>query len=379
MNGKTTAPAAGGARSQPDVVRRWVPVIALAVAVVAAVTDPAGWVELGVLGVAVAVFVLWARVSQLPTLGLTVAVLVPVAFVQRSGQLEPAMFLVALLALVVAGWEDSRWRVGIACVVAAASPAVIAVLQPAGNHLAWGIWMIGVVFSAVIGRGVYRQQRLIGQLEFARRQLALQAQAEERRRIARDVHDLVGQGLAAVLVQVTSARHVLRRDTAAADEALAAAEEVGRRSMRELRGTLTLLRSADDDAAPLPLPELVELGALVESARRDGLAVEYRSTGDLERVDTAVGLALYRIAQEALHNAARHAPHAGTIVAATVTPSSVALEVDSVGALAGSDAGRPRYGLVGMRERAATVGGELQAGPTADGWRVFCRVPVGSQ
>jgi len=359
------------------VVRRGVLFIAIAVVVVAALTDPEGWIELVVIGVGVAVFVLWERRPSLPVTVLTVGVLVPVALAQLSGGLEPVMFLASLLAVAVAGWEQSPWRAGIACLAAVVSPVVIAALQPAEDHIAAGIWVIGVAFPALIGRAVYRQEQLADQLEAARRQLAVQAHAEERRRIARDIHDLVGHGLAGVLLQVTGARHVLRRDTEAADEALAAAEEAGRRSMHELRGTVAMLRDEDQSAVALPLPDLAELGALVDSARHDGLAVEYQLTGDLQRVDPAVGLALYRIAQEALLNAARHAPHASTVIAATVGASSVALEVVSLGALASAtDAGRPKYGLTGMRERAVTVGGELHAGPTPQGWRVLCRVPV---
>lgn len=256
-------------------------------------------------------------------------------------------------------------------------PAALRDPEPADDRIAWGIWVVGVAFPALISRGVYRQKQLTAQLLTARRQLELQAQAEERRRIARDVHDLVGHGLSGVLLQVAGARHVLRRDPDAAEQALAVAEEVGRRSMHELRATVAMLRGADETATHVPLPDLSGLGALVDAARRDGLTVELCSAGDLEAVDPAVGLALFRIAQEALVNAARHAPHAATVVAATVTGEAVALEVDSRGALsAPTDRDRPRYGLIGMRERAATVGGELEARPTAEGWRVRCRVPV---
>ena len=220
-----TAAATGpGQHRQPDVVCRYAPLVALAVAVVAAVTDPAGWVGLVMLAAAVALFVLWQRWPALPAPVLAAGVLVLVAVAQLSGLLSLAMFLVAVAAVIVARSEGPPWRIGAVCLALVASPAVIVALQPSGNRIAWGIWVIGIAFSAVIGRGMYRQERLSDELEAARLQLAVQAQAEERRRIARDVHDLVGHGLAAVLMQVTSARHVLRRDTDAAEEALAAAE-----------------------------------------------------------------------------------------------------------------------------------------------------------
>ena len=104
-------------------------------------------------------------------------------------------------------------------------------------EVAVGIWSVAIVFIWVIGRAVVRQERLVVELEGTRHQLAQQALLTERRRIARDVHDFVGHGLAAVMLQVTSPRHVLRRDVDAAEEALRSAEEVGRRSMQELRRT----------------------------------------------------------------------------------------------------------------------------------------------
>lgn len=308
---------------------------------------------------------------------LILGVLVPVIVVQLSGQLELAMFLVSLLAVVVAGWEDSPWLAGAGCAAAVATPLLVAALQPPDDRVAWGIWMIGVAFPAVIGRAVHRQERLTAQLEAARRELAHQGLLEERRRIARDIHDLVGHGLAAVLLQVTSARHVLRRDIEAVDEALATAEEVGRRSMTELRRTVALLRREDDSAVAPPLPDLAGLPGLIDDARRDGLAIEYHTTGDPQAVEPAAGLALYRIAQEALLNATRHAPRARTRIAVSVTAEQASLEVASIGLLANQpDGDRPRYGLVGMRERAATVGGAVQAGPFDEGWRVCARVPV---
>jgi signal transduction histidine kinase len=367
-----------GTRRRPDVLRRSVPFVAVAVATVAAGTDSSGWVELVGLVVALGLFVVWARWLVLPTPALAAGVLLAVAWSQRSGQLEPAMFLVALVAVIVAARDGSRTWVGV-CLVLVASPAVIVALQPSSNRINWKIWVIGIAFSVVIGRGMYRQGRLRDQLDAARAELARQAQAEERRRIARDVHDLVGHGLAAVLLQVAGARHVLRRDVDGADAALATAEIVGRRSMTELRNTLTLLRNADEKAAA-PLPDLAQLGGLIESARGEGLAVDYRASGELGVVPPAAGLTLYRIAEEALHNAVRYAPRANTVVTVTVTAAAAELLVESVGGtVTPADGGRPRYGLVGMRERAALVGGDLEVGPTADGWRVAAWVPVTSQ
>jgi signal transduction histidine kinase len=362
-------------RAHPDALRAWVPVLGAALVLVAAFTDPAGWARLAVLVLPVALLALWAWWPRLPLPVLAIGVIVPVVVAQLTGGLEPSMFLVSLLAFIAGRWEDSRWQLGLACLAVVVTPVVVVLLQPANNRIAWQIWIIGITFPVVLGRIVRSQERLTRQLGEARRQLAIQAQAEARRRIARDIHDVVGQSLAGVLVQVASARHVLRRDVDGAEAALIAAETAGRRALGELRGTVSLLRS-DEEAVGLPLPEFGRLGALVDSVRGNGLEVDYREHGDLDRVEPAVGVALYRIAQEALHNAMQHAPRAATSMVVTVTGSSVALQVDTIGRGAPpTDHDRPRYGLIGMRERAAAVGGTLHAGPTPQGWQVRCEVP----
>ena len=158
--------------------------------------------------------------------------MIPVVLAQRDGQLEPLMFDASLLAVgrralvALARSPRCRW----AC-SRRPRPSRRALIQDPAE-LAVGIWILGVTFPWMIGRAVARQLQLAAQLDAARRELARQAVLTERRRIARDVHDLVGHGLAAVMLQVTSARHVLRRDPAAAEEALRSAEEVGRRSMQ---------------------------------------------------------------------------------------------------------------------------------------------------
>jgi signal transduction histidine kinase len=247
------------------------------------------------------------------------------------------------------------------------------------SEVAVVIWIMGIAFPWIVGRAFARHGELAAELEDTRRELQQQALLAERRRIARDVHDLVGHGLAAVMLQVTSARHVLRRDIAAAEDALRSAEEVGRRSMQELRRTVALLRSDDDIGVAPPLPSAAEIPALVDEARAGGLAVELHTRGDLARIPPGIGVAVYRIAQEALANAARHAPRARTVLGLELTNGRVALVAETSGpvvAMPASERERPRYGLIGMQERATALGGELVAGPIPGGWRVSCRLPV---
>jgi signal transduction histidine kinase len=360
-----------------DELRRLVPGIALAAAVLAAVTDSSWTVDLVLAGVPVAAFGLWAFRRDVPLPLVAVAVIVPVVAAQRSGQLEPLFFEVSLLAFVVARWSSSLRTAMALGVLAAATPVAVSLVQNP-SEIAVAIWIIGIVFPWVLGRAFARQAQLTTQLEAAQGELAEQALLAERRRIARDVHDFVGHGLAAVMLQVTSARHVLRRDPASAEEALRSAEAVGRLSMEELRRTVGLLRSEDEAGVAPPLPSAEEVAALVEHARAAGLAVELRTRGDLARVPQTVGVAVYRIAQEALANAARHAPRARTVLELELAGGQVRLVAETSGQVAApaADGERPRYGLVGMRERAVALGGELTAGPTPEGWRVSCRLPL---
>lgn len=369
-----------GARVVSDEVKRIVPVVAVAVAIVAALTSPSTVGELILMAIPPAALAAWTFVARVPLPVVAIAVLAPVVAVQHSGHHEPIMFAASLLAFVVACWIDSLALSLVLGLLAVAAPIVVGAIETSGN-LSVGIWIVGIAFPWLIGRAIHRQMQLAAALEATRRELAEQAMLEERRRIARDVHDFVGHGLAAVMLQVTSARHVLRRDPAAAEEALRAAEDVGRRSMRELRRTVAVLRSDDSDGgvAP-PVPTAEEISGLVAEARAGGLDVELQVCGDLDALEAGVGLALHRIAQEALANAARHAPHARTVLEISVGSAEALFVANTVGPVTpvapGADGERRSYGVVGMRERATALGGELSAGPTVDGWRVSCRLPL---
>jgi signal transduction histidine kinase len=361
-----------------DELRRLIPVFALAVAIVAVVADPGSAADVVLVAVPVVAFSVWAYVTGAPLSAVSVAIVVPVVFAQRSGELEPLMFELSLLGFVVGRWSSSLTAAAALGVLAVAAPVAVGLIQDPAE-VAVPIWIMGIAFPWIVGRAFARHEQLMAELEGTRRELAQQAVLAERRRIARDVHDFVGHGLAAVMLQVTSARHVLRRDVAAAEDALRSAEEVGRRSMQELRRTVALLRCDDETGVAPPLPSVAEIPGLVEEARAGGLAVDLHWQGDLTRLPPSVGVAAYRIAQEALANAARHAPRAHTVLGLELTNGQVELVAATRGPVAAppaSERERPHYGLIGMQERATALGGEFSAGPTPGGWLVTCRIPV---
>jgi signal transduction histidine kinase len=234
-----------------DEVRRLVPPLALVVAVVAVVADPGSTGSMVLAAVPVIAFAAWAWLPRVPIVG--VSVVVVAAFV--GAWVAPLRLSLALGLLTLAG------------------PVIVWLTEPADADLG-GVWLLGIAFPWVVSRAVRRQMELAQQLDATRQELAEQALVAQRREIARDVHDLVGHGLAAMMLHVTGARHVLRRDPDAAEEALRAAEEQGRQSMRELRQTLTFLR--DDEGVAAPVPTTRDISALVDNARAGGLAVELR-------------------------------------------------------------------------------------------------------
>ncbi|HET8620587.1 MAG TPA: sensor histidine kinase [Acidimicrobiales bacterium] len=357
--------------------RRYYLVIPVVIVVVSQLTRPGSLVEVLLLVPAVAAY--WARAlgERLPAELFAAVVLGSVVLaVGWEGNLEGSFFLVTTMVLYTSWTLGSFTRACLLAVVATAVQWWVAELLVPDERIGWAPWAMANIFTFVLGRTLRHQQSLIEQLEDTRRELAEHAVAEERRRIARDLHDLAGHTLAAVLLHVTGARHVLRRDVDEAERALRDAEAVGRSSLDQIRATVAALR-ADELGTDPALPGAADLEILVDDYRRAGLDVDYSVDGDLADLDGPVGTALHRIAREALTNVARHAPGNRVAVSLAATGDGVRLRVvDSGAAAAASPAGGPHFGLVGMAERARAVGGELDAGPSADGWRVEARLPV---
>ncbi|CAN5777584.1 histidine kinase [soil metagenome] len=341
--------------------------------VIAQVIDPGSPVEAASLTVPVAAFALWAWWPRFPPEAFALGVAVPVALVvAHRGHLELAIFLPVLMVLAVGRDVTDGVRAGLILVFATAAVPFVVLTVPAPYEIGWAPWMAAHVFTFLLGRELRRQQHTIDDLNAARQALADEAVAEERRRIARELHDLAGHTLAAMLLHVTGARHVLRRDIDEAERALADSEAVGRRSLDQIRATVTALRS-DEKGTDASLAEPADVIPLVEEYRRAGLVIDLEIDGALDAVSGRVGSGMHRIVREALANVARHAPHNRTRVHIDVAAAggSVRIEVDDVGRRADpSDHGQHTFGVIGMAERARSLGGHCSAGPTEHGWRV---------
>jgi signal transduction histidine kinase len=194
------------------------------------------------------------------------------------------------------------------------------------------------------------------------------AVAAERRQMARELHDVVAHGVSVMLIQAGAARQVVETSPERASEALLTVEATGREAMAELRRLLGVLNDEGEAAALAPQPGLDQLAALIERVRDAGLPTELEVTGTPVALPASVDVTVYRIVQEALTNALRYARRAATLVHLSYEPDQLRVEVLDEGPAApsdGSDGGG--RGLAGMQERAALVGGRIEAGPRLGG------------
>jgi signal transduction histidine kinase len=245
------------------------------------------------------------------------------------------------------------------------------------SMLAVGTWVLGAYVQT---QRRYRRelQERAASAEREREQLARIAVHEERASIARELHDIVAHSVSVMLVGVRGARDALRASPEVAEETLARVERSGEQSLAELRRILALLREPEQRAESHPQPSLTELDELVASYRAAGLPVRLNVVGEPTPLPSGVELSVYRIVQEALTNALKHSDPTNVTVTLAFRDSGLELEVVDDGATATPDAGTTGQGLVGMRERVALLGGELQTGPReGGGFRVAARLPVG--
>ncbi len=352
----------------------------------------AGWGVLGVLVVFLGAGAL-RRVPDSPVLGL-VGLVVAGAFGAWTMLGRPAFILPAAatstvgVALLANGTSSSVAWFGLpvlAAWCALAAPLVVTIGYGAGAIVVlvgeaifttpdpgWAAWVGGTCF-AIVGCLFGRRQRdLVVQLREAQAGLELRAQAEERNRIARELHDVIAHSLTVSLMHVTSARLAVRDDPSDALRALEEAERLGRDSLDEVRHVVGLLRRPDSPDPTRPLPGSLDVPALVERYRNAGADIDAHIDGDLDVVSGTVGLAAYRILQEALTNATKHAPAAPSTVHVAVRSDRVCLDVDTAGP-PGRGAG---LGLVGMHERARALGGTVTAGAGGRGWLVHAELPL---
>jgi signal transduction histidine kinase len=290
--------------------------------------------------------------------------------------LVPALaipILAAIAALFFFGMLRQRSQAVAGLVLAIGVVAVVARNDPSGDieDFLWVsfilsvAWTIGFALSGKL-REVDEAKEQAIRLEREREERARDAVTEERARIARELHDVVGHSVSVMTVQASAVRRLLQPEQEREREALLIVEQTGREALAEMRRMVGVLRRPEESPALAPQPSLEHLGKLVEQAREAGLPVELRVEGEAVQLPAGVDLTAYRLVQEGLTNALKHARARQAEVVVRYGDGQVELTVSDDGRGGGGGDGGG-HGLVGMRERVAVYGGRLEAGPRPEG------------
>jgi signal transduction histidine kinase len=295
-------------------------------------------------------------------------------------------FLTALLMLFSLGLyaEGHRSRGVAAAAVAFGLVSGLPLLVFGGRHQVGNVVPTWILFAFVfsVGLALQRRQQIAvlfeeraAQAVREREQTARAAVAEERARIARELHDVIAHNVSVMVVQAGAGGLILEDKYPDVREALRTIESTGRETVDEMRRLLGVLRRADEDLALAPQPSLARLNTLLEQLRGAGLPVELRVEGEPSELPASVDLSAFRIVQEALTNTLKHAGPARALVVVRYTAHAIELEVsdDGSGNSANGDMG---HGLIGMRERVTMLGGELEAGRQPGGYQLRARLPL---
>jgi signal transduction histidine kinase len=303
--------------------------------------------------------------------------------------LEPGAAATALIAPAV-GLYSLALRRGTRARVVAAVAAVAAIvivdsvqdggptmLQTLGHALLVAIPLLIADVRRTRHANLMLLRERLALAERTREQEAERRAEQERLRIARDLHDVIAHTLTTISVQASTAAALLDRDPRHVRNAIETIEHASRDAIDELRAILGVLRGVDDDAPLRPAPGLDDVPQLVERTRNDGVDVRIAVAGEPpQRVPEAVSLAAYRIVQESLTNARRHAAGAVVDVRLSFQRDRLGVAIENgEGTSEGADGRGPGVGIMGMTERATAVGGTVSARPLARGFRVDADLP----
>ncbi|WP_407675095.1 sensor histidine kinase [Nocardia puris] len=308
------------------------------------------------------------------------ALLIALAIPHQPGNEMPFQVVHLLTLLVLLFAVALRAPMQIVAVAWIASSLLFGTTMPGSANAAWG-WPIGlaavVLFGLMVRWLVLSRRELVRQEEVTELERARRAILEEKARIARDLHDVVAHHMSLVVVQAQTAPYRVTDVSPAAREEFESIGATAREALNEIRGMLGVLRSDGQLPEHAPQPKAADVLALFDGARRAGVSIDWTVAGDLAWVGETTGLALYRIAQESLSNASRHAPGAPVRVTVTVGPEVTLVVGNDPGVTPARPVGNGGHGIAGMSARALAVGGEVTAGPRADGgFEVTARLPL---
>jgi signal transduction histidine kinase len=334
-----------------------------------------------VLLVAVACLALaWRRRYPVTVLAVSVAA---VSAYSLLGYVNGAALVAPIIALYTVATQVSVRQAFVAAVITLGILlTVTAANNPFGHISGGGYDIIPFMVAAALfaGIAVANRRAYVDSIRDRAEQDARRRLDEERLRIARELHDVVAHTMATINVQAGVAAHVLPTHPEAVAESLQAIKTASKEGLRELRAILNVLRQADDADPTQPAPGTAQLEDLIAGARRSGLKTTFAVTGPPVPLPAAVDLAAYRIIQESLTNTIRHAGPATAAVSLGYHHDELRIDVTDTGRGQPAIAAAGGHGLAGMRERAAAVGGTVEAGPgPAGGFRVAARLPFGGR
>ena len=291
-----------------------------------------------------------------------------------------------LLAMYSLGSYESGMRRALAFLAVEAGVGVVAIVgipeANTANLVGSGAFYAAVFFfgAAMRNRRLYQEQleQRADLLAREHEEAAARAIADERLRIAQELHDVVAHSMGVIAVQAGVGSHVIDADPAEAKRSLDAISVTSRTTLAEIRRLLGVLRADGDGAAYAPAPGLADLDRLVTDIETAGVPVEVATTGTPHDLPPGIDLTAYRIVQEALTNVLKHAGKARAEVTLGYEPDALVLEVVDDGRGTNGRDADGGHGLLGMQERVAVYGGELQVGPrVGGGFRVSARLPLG--
>jgi signal transduction histidine kinase len=303
---------------------------------------------------------------------------------ERLAPFDFIPFLAGCAAVFLIGLLRERSQALAGLVLAVGVAALVAYRDPRGNlgaFIATSI-VLGFLWTIAFAMGRNFQEtdeakERAARAEREREERARSAVTDERARIARELHDVVGHSVSVMTVQASAVRRLLRPEQQRERESLLIVEQTGREALAEMRRMVGVLRRPEEAPALAPQPGLEHLDKLVEQVRETGLPVELRVEGDPLPLPAGLDLTAYRLVQEGLTNALKHARAQHAEVLVHYRDGHVELTVSDDGRGAGGRDGGG-HGLVGMRERMTVYGGELEAGPRPEGgYRLRARLPVG--
>jgi signal transduction histidine kinase len=295
-------------------------------------------------------------------------------------------FLAGCAAVFLMGLLRDRSQAVAGLAIGVGVDALVAYRDPKGNlggFIATSViftilWTIALALGRMFREADEAKERA-SRAEREREERAKTAVTEERARIARELHDVVGHSVSVMTVQASAVRRLLRPDQEREREALLVVEQTGREALAEMRRMVGVLRRPEEAPALAPQPSLDHLDRLVEQAREAGLPVDLRVEGKPVQLPAGLDLTAYRLVQEGLTNALKHARAQRAEVFVRYGDEDIEVAVMDDGQGGSGDGVSGGHGLVGMRERVSVYGGELEAGPRPDGgYRLRAKLPLTS-